>query len=173
MNEIAYEEKLELKLIGEFKRLFHRKMGYEPVVITKNHKEIDPEKKGHSDIKPANLTTLKEWFEEITPFRNGTRMPLNSNKRYREIVQLRMMYCFIARMMGHSFVRIGKVLCRDHSTIMHNVDTFKNLMETDPQFTEIYREVFQHVKQKLENYDSKLLECSDQTQDNYEPALLP
>jgi hypothetical protein len=173
MNEIAYEEKLELKLIGEFKKLFHTKMGYTPVVITKNHKEIDPEKKGPSDLKPVNLTTLKKWFEEITPLRHGSRMPLNSKNRYREIVQLRMMYCFIARMMGHSFVRIGKVLCRDHSTIIHNVDTFKNLMETNPQFIELYKEVFQHIKQKLENHDPKLLECSNQTQDNNEPALLP
>jgi hypothetical protein len=172
MNEITYEEKLELKLIGEFKRLFHRKMGYEPVVISRNHKEIDPEKKGHSDLKPVNLTTLKQLFEEITPFKNGTRMSLDSKKRYREIVQLRMIYCFIAKMMGHSFVRIGKCISRDHSTIIHNVNTFKNLMETNPQFIELYREVFQHVKQKLENYDAKLLECSHQTQNNDEPALL-
>jgi hypothetical protein len=173
MNEIAYEERLELKLIGEFKRLFYRKMGYEPVVISRNHKEIDPEKKGHSDLKPVNLRVLREWFEEITPFKNGARMPLDSKKRYREIVQVRMVYCFIARMMGHSLVRIARSISRDHSTIIHNVDTFKNLMETNPQIIELYKEIFQHVKQKLENYDPKLLECSNQAQDNDESALLP
>jgi chromosomal replication initiation ATPase DnaA len=99
-------------------------------------------------------------------------MPLNSKKRYREIVQVRMVYCFIARMMGHSLVKIARSLSRDHSTIIHNIDTFKNLMETNPQFIEFYKEIFQHVKQKLENYDPKLLECSNQTQDNDEPALL-
>ena len=172
MSEINYEEKLEFKLIGEFKRLFHRKMGYEPIVISRNHKELDPTKEGHYELKPVNLKSLREWFNEITPFKNGERLPLETRKRYRDIIHFRMIYCFIARMMGHSYVRIGKSLGRDHSTIIHSVETTKDLLETNPQFRQIYAEVFEFIKQKLVTNDSKFLECSNQTQDNNEPALL-
>jgi len=147
MSEINYEEKLEYKLIGEFKRLFYRKMGYEPVVISRNHKELDPTKDGHYELKPVNLKSLREWFNEITPFKSGERM-------------------------GHSFVGIGRALGRDHSTIMHNVQTTKDLLETNPQFRQIYSEIFEYIKEKIQKNDSKLLECSNQTQDNDEPTLL-
>jgi hypothetical protein len=172
MSEINYEEKLEYKLIGEFKRLFYRKMGYEPVVISRNHKELDPTKDGHYELKPVNLKSLREWFNEITPFKSGERLKLETRKRYREVVHFRMIYSFIARMMGHSFVGIGRALGRDHSTIMHNVQTTKDLLETNPQFRQIYSEIFEYIKEKIQKNDSKLLECSNQTQDNDEPTLL-
>lgn len=174
MNEITYEEKLEYKLIGEFKRLFYRKMGYEPVVISRNHIEIDPKNEKKYELRPVNLRILKQWFDEISMSRDDyKKTSIETKRRNREIVQLRMTYCFIAKAMGYSYVKIAKSLGRDHSTIIHNVNNFKNLLETNIQIRNLYKEVLDYIKEKIEKHDPKLLECSDQTQDNNEPTLLP
>lgn len=168
-----YEEKLERKLIQQFKRLFESKMGYEPTVITKSFKELGPDSIIPRGIRYVNLNTLKQWFEELLPNINGNVLNLETNKRYREIVELRMFFSFIAKSLGYSLKSIGRHIGnRDHTTVLHNLVQFKNRMETDPCFQERYKIALEHVRKKSIEHDTKLLECSNQTQDNDEPALL-
>jgi hypothetical protein len=84
-----------------------------------------------------------------------------------------MFFCFIAKSLGYSLTAIGRHIGnRDHTTIIHNLTVFRNRMETDPCFHERYKLVLNHIREKCKN-DTELLECSNQTQDNNEPALLP
>lgn len=171
MND--YEEKLERKLIQQFKKLFENKMGYEPIIITKNYKELGPDSIIPRGITYVSLNILKDWFNELLPTINGKILNLESNRRYREIVELRMFFCFIAKSLGYSLTAIGRHIGnRDHTTIIHNLTVFRNRMETDPCFHERYKLVLNHIREKCKN-DTELLECSNQTQDNNEPALLP
>lgn len=168
-----YEEKLERKLIQEFKKLFEDKMGYQPIIITKNFKELGPDSIIPKDIRYVSLNILKNWFNELLPTINGKLINLESNRRYKEVVELRMFFCFIGKSLGYSLKAIGRHIGnRDHTTIIHNLITFRNRMETDPYFQERYKMVLNHIQQKCKN-DSELLECSNKTQDNNEPALLP
>lgn len=172
MND--YEEKLERKLIQQFKKLFESKMGYEPTVITKSFKELGPDSIIPSGINYVSLNILKTWFDELLPSVNGKKLNLESNRRYKEIVELRMFYCFIGKSLGYSLKTIGSHIGnRDHTTIIHNLVAFKNRMETDPCFQERYKLTLEHIRKKSNEYDTELLECSNQTQDNNEPALLP
>lgn len=173
MEELNYEEKLERKLIKNFKTTFYNKMGYEPVVISRLHKEIDPSKSTLKDIKAVSLDVLKEWFKDLLPIRNGERLKLDTKRRYNEVVQLRMIFCYVARAMGYSVTSIGKILKRDHTTIIHNSKALNDLLETNLAYREKCQQVLEYLKEKSKDYDSKLLECSNQTQDNDEPALLP
>jgi hypothetical protein len=167
-----YEEKLERKLIQQFKKVFENKMGYEPMIITKNYKELGPESIIPKGIRYVNLNVLKQWFDDLLPVINGKKISLESNRRYTEIVELRMFFSFIAKSLGYSLKAIGRHIGnRDHTTIIHNLTAFKNRMETDPCFQERYKIALNHVREKSKENDTELLECSDQTQDNDESTL--
>lgn len=168
----TYQEKLERKLIKTFKSNFYSKMGYEPVVISRTHKEIDPNKSTLQDIKVVSLNVLKDWFKDLLPFKNGERVKIDTNRRHHDIVQMRMIFCYVARAMGYSVTSIGRILKRDHTTVVHNSRVLKDLLETNLAYREKCQQVLEYLKEKSRDYDPKLLECSDQTQDNDESALL-
>jgi len=162
MDDSNYEKNLEKKLIKNFKSMFHSKLGYEPIVISRNHKEINPEKNALKDIKAVSLDTLEEWFESLVPVREKTRVKIYTKRRYHDVVQIRMIFSYVARCMGYSLPNIGKSLKKDHSTIIHGLKTFRDLMETNVAFREKYEQVLVYLKQKSKEYDAKLLECGDQ-----------
>lgn len=171
MDELSYEEKLEKKLIKSFKSTFHSKMGYEPIVISRTHKEIDPDKNTLNDIRAVSLDVLKHWFENILPVRDGERVKIDTNRRHHDTVQMRMIFCYVARAMGYTVTSIGRALKKDHTTVVHSLQTFKDLVETNLHYRERFQQVLEYLREKSKNYDPKLLECSDQTQDNDESAV--
>lgn len=172
MDELSYEEKLERKLIKTFKNTFYSKMGYEPVVISKTHKEIDPSKSTLKDIKAVSLSVLIEWFEDLLPIYQNKRLKIDTKRRFHDVVKIRMIFAYVARAMGHSTTSIGHYLKKDHTTIVHYSQTLADLLETNLVYRDKCQQVLEYLKEKSKNYDPKLLECSDQTQDNNESALL-
>ena len=137
-----YAIRLEKKLIAEFKEKFLDKLGYEPIVMTR--------KKVNNDyINIIPLYKLKKVFEPYLPFNELTqkKIPLESKSRKRELVELRHMYCIIARTMGYTLKSIAVSLNRDHTTVIHNIRSFNNLMEVLPNFQEQYNEIFNVLKQ--------------------------
>lgn len=172
MDEPSYEEKLEKKLIKSFKNTFHSKMGYEPIVISRTHKELDPSKSTLTDIKVVSLDVLKDWFKDLLPVKDGVRVKIDTKRRHHDVVQIRMIFCYVARAMGYSVTSIGKVLKRDHTTVVHNSHALKDLLETNLAYREKCQQVLEYLKEKSKEYDPKLLECSDQTQDNNESVVL-
>lgn len=171
MDESTYEEKLERKLIKSFKSMFHSKMGYEPVVISRTHKELDPSKNTLGDIKVVSLDVLKDWFKDLLPIKEGKRISIDTKRRFHDVVQMRMIFCYVARAMGYSVISIGKALKRDHTTVVHNSHVLKDLLETNLAYREKCQQVLEYLKEKSKEYDPKLLECSDQTQDNNESIV--
>lgn len=163
---LNYAAHLENKLIKEFKQKFYEKLGYVPVVMTRV--------KGESEDEQLPILTLEELescFESLLPKRFGTTLRLGSKNRKRELVELRNIFCALARMMGYTFTDIGKHLGgRDHTTAIHNVNTFKDLIKVDQPFQSKYNKILTYIKL---NYESPDLGEFDQTQLESEPALLP
>lgn len=95
-----YSLQLEEKLISNFKKTFRDKLGYEPIVIANKDK----------NIPILGLTELKEYFNPHLPTKNEKIIPLDSNYRFREISDLRKMYCYIARLMHYNYTEIGESL---------------------------------------------------------------
>ncbi len=151
MNTTQYAVKIERKLIQEFKDNFFKKVGYKPIVLTKI---ADEENDGY--IKLISLDLLKELFEPFLPFKQRKQITLERHIRIREMVELRFIYCFIARRMNYSFVSIAKSLNRDHTTIMYSCDKFTDLSETDPSFREKYLMILNHIKQETNREDYEL-----------------
>lgn len=159
-----YASQLERKLIEEFKLKFQEKLGYLPIVLTK----IDT---GEFYIPLMTLDQLIEYFEPFLPHHHGRQLTLHSKSRKREIVELRMMFCYLARSMKYNLGTIGhKLGGRDHTTVIHNVSTFINLMETSDQFRSKFQEVLTYIKQ---NHEPSTLDQFNTSQRLSEPALLP
>jgi hypothetical protein len=158
-----YSIQLEKKLIDEFKEKFIDKIGYEPTVITKVENN-------EYYIPMMSLEQLAGYFEPFLPTLYEKKLTLDSKSRKRELVELRMMFCYIARTMNYKLTTIGDFIGgRDHTTIIHNVTTFLNLIETSELFRFQFLEILNYIK---ENHESPTLDKFNQTQREPELALL-
>lgn len=160
----VYAVHLERKLIEEFKQKFQEKVGYEPVVLT--NVADSP-----YSIPIMSLDQLAEYFEPFLPELFGKRLTLVSKSRKRELVELRMMFCYLTRSMKYKLETIGDYLGgKDHTTVMHNVASFINLIETNDNFRSKFLHILNYIK---ENYESPVMGQLDPLQRKPEPAVLP
>lgn len=159
-----YAAHLEKKLIDEFKERFLEKIGYEPVILTRIETN-------EYSIPVMSLQQLEEYFEPFLPSQYGKKLTLFSKSRKRELVELRMMFCYIARSMKYKLTAVGQFMGgRDHTTVMHNIATFQNLMETNELFRFLFLEILKYIK---ENHEPSTLDNLNQIQSESQPALLP
>jgi hypothetical protein len=165
METPIYAKQLEKKLIDEFKAQFFKKMGYYPLVVTK----VSTDNDGYLPI--ITLENLEEAFESFLPVKYNKKVPLGSNRRFREVVELRNIFCSIARMMKYTTTYIGEYLGnRDHTTVLHNTNTFNDLIETSSQFKEKYLQIIKLIKQKYN--DTSTMDDLDQEQFKSESSIL-
>jgi chromosomal replication initiation ATPase DnaA len=135
---------LQSELIEEFINMFEEKIGYRPVVIA-NVKENDS--KFH--LKVVSLEQLKQYFEPFLPKLHGKRLTLSNQSRIRDLVELKQMYVYFAKSMGYKYVHIGRALGqRDHSTAVHSMKVFNNLMHTNYLFKEKFDTIYEYIKLK-------------------------
>lgn len=165
MDSKCYAIQLEKKLIDQFKETFFQKLGYYPTVITKVQTDLE------QYIPMMSLDTLQGYFEPFLPTRHGRRLKLTSKDRYRELVELRNIYCFLARQLNYSLVIIGQSLGnRDHTTVIHSLTCFKNLLETEEGFRQKYFKILNYIK---DHYESPTMDSFDQVQCESQPIVLP
>jgi hypothetical protein len=152
----TYATMLEKRLIDEFKLRFEEKLGYIPIVLTKVSTD------GVDELPMMSLEQLASCFDPFLPEFYGKKLSLQSTSRKRELVELRNIFCAVARMMRFTCVSIGDYLGgRDHTTVLHNVGTFRNLIETSESFREKYFLILTHIK---ENHESSALDESNKEQ---------
>jgi hypothetical protein len=157
-----YAANLEKKLIEEFKEKFKEKLGYRPVVLTRV--EV-----GNDHVPTMTLDELINYFDPFLPDHFGKKLTLHTKCRKRELVELRMMFFYLARSMKYNLGTIGdKLGGRDHTTVIHGVNTFVDLMETNEQFREKFQKILTHIK---ENHESSALDKLDKAQCQPELAL--
>lgn len=166
MTPKNYAEQMEKKLVQEFKLKFLDKMGYLPTVLTRY-------KTSETGIPHLKLEELEKCFEPFLPEYKykGRNVTLKSSCRRRELVELRQFFSAIARQMGMSLTNIGIYLNkRDHTTIIHNIRQFKNLMETDANYRSRFSIVLNYIK---ERHEPPVMDDFDQVQRNTQPIVLP
>ena len=84
-------------------------------------------------------TINKKHSEILTEIVNDIfQCDVMSTVRRRENVDGRRAFSAILKNEGHSFTKIGKVLNKDHATIMHYVRGIEGVLKTDSGFTRKY-----------------------------------
>lgn len=129
----------KVKMIQEFKEKFNEKFGYLPIVIATKKEE---------SAYIMSLEELETYFQPFLPKRFGKVLSIQHRGRYRELVDLRFIFAYLARSMGYQLVTIGEYAKKHHSSIIHHIDSFKNMMETSDSFRLLYKKVFNHIKEK-------------------------
>jgi hypothetical protein len=149
--------KTERKLVEDFIDEFYEKVGYRPVVITKVS--------ANSEVEVMPLSELKELFTPFLPSLYGKKLSLDHKSRTIEIVELRHMYSHLARNMGYKLTAIAHSLGKlDHTTVIHGLRTFTNLMDTDEKYKLKFYKILNHIK-NIKN-GSSVMADSNKVQDN-------
>lgn len=110
------------------------------------------------DQLPATTEIKKVWLK-------AGKKTLFVNSRKRELVDGRKLAAMIFRERKFTLTSIGLLMGKDHSTIIHNLESASNLMEYDPSF----RRMYHNVKFALD-YE-KTIRVSDQQETHSQPAL--
>jgi hypothetical protein len=85
-------------------------------------------------------------------------------------VELRFIFCFIAKKLNYTLDEIGDFLGkRDHTTVIYAIRTFKNLYETDVKFKLLYNEIITKIKTNI--YDTSDMEHIDKMEIESQPDL--
>jgi hypothetical protein len=156
-EEIKTNE-IEASLIYEFMESFRKHSGYYPTVITRE--AIVENKEG---IKLLTLNELNQYFNPFLPKIYNKTTNLDTKLRNRVIVELRFMFCYIARSMRFTLTDIGRFLKRDHTTIIHALNMFHNLYQTDESFRFKYTTIINSIKEN--QHESQSLDDIDKTRD--------
>jgi len=155
MDTTKDKKTLEQRLIKEFIQNFYEKIGYHPLVILKDGKNS-------SELGMLTLNELETHFAMLLPKLYNEKLNLGHRNRTRAIVELRCIFCFIARSMGYTYREIGVHLGgRDHTTAIHSVTTFKNLYETDEGFRSQYFTIINNINN---NYEPSTVDDIDKAQ---------
>lgn len=169
MESIQYAAKMERKLVDDFKKLFQEKLGYLPIVFTKTDRDA-------AEIPFMSLEELNKHFITFLPLKLGEPLPLQTKRRAREIVELRAIFCFLAKNMKYSLKTIGLHLGgRDHTTVIHGLTIFRDLMETNDAFRQKFLMIHKHIVNQTNPIadESFPMDSMLETQYASEPAILP
>jgi len=167
MDPKEYEEKVIKKLVDEFQQNFYDKVGFRPVVIINREKDkIVQNALSLDNIKKIVDSHIPEKFKNMG-------CSLESKHRYREVVILRQIFCYIAKRQGYNLNPIGEKLGnRDHTTVIHSVRTATDLLATDPIFISIYDNIIYDIVKTYGN-EFALLHSVKEKWDNSQSALHP
>ena len=168
---LKYTERhlLEKKLIADFKEEFFIKIGYYPLITTRVNVREE-----NDSLKIMSLEQLEAYFMECFPKVMGKPLNIRQKARYREVVDIRSLFAFFARAMKYKVVTIGKFLGnKDHTTILHYITLFNNQMETNSAYRELYRRIFNHIKEQTNKDEPSTLDHLDQAWLKSEPTLFP
>ena len=114
---------------------------------------------GLSTKKQINLISLEVLMEEAysamciyNPYQDNITS-LKQKTRKREVVQWVHCFSHIAWHYGYSKTAIGRVLERNHATIIHNVRSVTDFLSIkDPMTTTIYNLLMNHYKDNVGNF---------------------
>jgi len=79
-----------------------------------------------------DITQLKGLLDQTYGF------DISSKTRAREYVYARRVFSKVSRDFGYTFEEVGRVIGCDHSTIIHHINSFDTVQETDK---DVYRKV--------------------------------
>jgi chromosomal replication initiator protein len=100
------------------------------------------------------LEELNSYFTKFLPIKFGEKVSLQSSNRMREIVELRSIFCFFAKNMKYSLKNIGFHLGeRDHTTVIHGLKSFRDLLETNEGFRQKYLTIHKYIIEQTKSVD--------------------
>jgi len=147
-----------------------RKAAFGPYIYGKIYKKQkltmwNRRKEYFDRLERLNSITLGKLSNNDEKILNNVTKELQVDKdllrrgfRQVDYTDARKMLCFIYyKFMGYTLTRVGSILNRDHSTVIHAITSHEDLVETDKR----YRTKFYNVLQIIKSKASDLIDPSD------------
>lgn len=81
-----------------------------------------------------------------------TTSKILSRIREREVVDARHMYAAVLKFeFGHTYEHIGEILDRDHTTIIHALETYRDRYKHYEDYRGVADGIFEEIKSKIES----------------------
>jgi len=78
-----------------------------------------------------------------------------SKTRIQNIAEARQLFCYVVReRFGMPFAKIGRIIHRDHATVLHSMKAHRNRHDVDRQYRELTRNVLLGVENLSYDYSS-------------------
>jgi len=135
------------------------KLGYTPRGhISKYIKYLKENKASYPKMNKLETRIL----EYVSEFKHLEVAMLRSPSRERAYVDARIICYYILReILGYIYSKIGLIFLRDHSTIIHGLETHESLMSTDHRyrndFYNIMDKLVEEFPQDFRSYDAAIL----------------
>jgi hypothetical protein len=103
-------------------------------------------------IKPCRPMTLEELqvSQIVCDINNMDFNELFSRSRKRETVEIRMiLITFLYVYRAYTYVNVASMFGRDHSTIIHNINTHDDLLDTDSLYAVKYFKTLSKIKEEM------------------------
>jgi len=95
---------------------------------------------------------LNEIFECICIYYGVSAHDMRKKKRIAEIIRPRQMFCYIAKEeTNYSYSEIGRVIWRDHATVLVSHRKIKDEVKIYPDVRDAYNEVINMIYQEKAN----------------------
>jgi chromosomal replication initiation ATPase DnaA len=109
-------------------------------------------------VKRQTSNNIDKLFLTIHELFDVSREDLVSASRLGDIVDLRRiaMY-YLNKKMGMTSIMTGKILGRDHATVLYNVNKVEELYEYDPKFRKIYEDIMSSLNDKVNYKDGTVI----------------
>lgn len=151
-SNFKYKNKLEEKLIKDFKNDFYEMSGYYPQVITLVDSKYNiPTIKLDELVLVINTIMEREYGNEMF---HKKLYRVESRVRKREVTEYRYIYFKLGRVMSYSLAEIYNAIKSegrhfDHTTVLHGCETFDSLLETSKEFALKYQGVVDLIRSKF------------------------
>lgn len=113
----------------------------EKIVEVKRISKICPIcQRNHAEVKAR--ITVQQIEDIVVEIFNIDRAQMYGRTRRREIVYPRQIIMFLTREhTNYSHMRVGMKYNKDHTTVIHSIQTIKDLIQTDPKTAGIIQEI--------------------------------
>lgn len=105
-------------------------------------------KPNERDLSMERTSNLEIYFEKVskvvsyTMYGRDETSRLLEKTRKREVVMMRKVVCYImSRKMGYSLTAIGKLLEKDHATVLYHSKCVENYLKFDRKFRVTFAEI--------------------------------
>ena len=116
---------------------------------------LEPNYKSRVILNFVKTVNPLDVLEVVAKETSVTVEDIISKTRVQNIAEARQLFCHVIReRYGIPFAKIGKLINRDHATILHSIKAHKNRHDVDKQYRELTRNVFVRVENMVYDYSS-------------------
>ena len=116
---------------------------------------LEPNYKSRVILNFVKTVNPLDVLEVVAKETSVTVEDIISKTRVQNIAEARQLFCHVIReRYGIPFAKIGKLINRDHATILHSIKAHKNRHDVDKQYRELTRNVFVSIENMVYDYSS-------------------